>query len=551
MLRLFELLWSNVLLRYMFLYYMVGVAIWTSYIFMVSTIKPSKVTKDNIKKLNIFFLFISTLLTLTVLMLALDYVGFLPYGPDTNGYTYVHAKLLAEGHWRGKGYYAAYHTSAVFLSITTMVVSSMQLSYIILLVCFILFLGLVVSTAIRSIYGSILRHGIILLISFMLFLSSPQLGGFDLLQQFVSSVYGVTSVLLLIGKLNNESKVRSAFTVYMVFATIAIVTHLTSVLLILMLLVAYLASIEIKRNRWLKIAITYPIAVGLAYTIFSAYGEARNIVNSLYNLFESLGKDGIKSFTIRAYEEIPRTRISLFAWTLLPSLVTAYLVTSIIVYVICNVKRLKIKEYLILVKDKFLMLSSIFAMLCLFFAIVSRFTPVEIARYFWQPSSMAMLAISTMALCKTLKKAMQNARGVLVFSFLLMLLTPYLYSALNDPSRMPAMGEPRLAPVTYLDRIEMLPLAAYGIEGYHVYAWHDVRIPVEWTSKVIRFKGGGSYYPIYDILLKVARDIKVEVPMYSYLILRKEVIKVDRFENYNIVFNGIEHLVLTPSWPTS
>ena len=124
---------------------------------------------------------------------------------------------------------------------------------------------------------------------------------------------------------------------------------------------------------------------------------------------------------------------------------------------------------------------------------------------------------------------------------------PYFYAALNDPSRLPQKGGLRLAPVTLISRIEMLPLAEYGISGYHVYAWHDVSIPTYMVGSPPYFiSESGSYYPIYAILMMVAKGVYADIPSTSYIILRKEVVSTSCYGLYNLVYSGLNHVVVMP-----
>jgi len=65
-------------------------------------------------------------------------------------------------------------------------------------------------------------------------------------------------------------------------------------------------------------------------------------------------------------------------------------------------------------------------------------------------------------------------------------------------------------------------------------------------KETLTFISGGSYYPIYDILLKATKGEKVNIPLNSYLIPHRSVLANEKCENYNIIFSGCEHVILIP-----
>jgi hypothetical protein len=89
-------------------------------------------------------------------------------------------------------------------------------------------------------------------------------------------------------------------------------------------------------------------------------------------------------------------------------------------------------------------------------------------------------------------------------------------------------------------------LAQYGVDGYYFYGWHDCYVPFEEVGREIFLKGGGSYYPVHDVLIKVAEGERVNVPVNSYLVPLKEVLSLRSYENYNVVYDGWQHVIMMP-----
>ncbi len=249
---------------------------------------------------------------------------------------------------------------------------------------------------------------------------------------------------------------------------------------------------------------------------------------------------------MRALNEIPTAKVALFSWTLLPSMATVYILLFLVVRIsgLFGAKR-RINYPHISAKDSsrldiFVIVSLLFALLFIFLGLLARMHGVELIRYLVVPSYVILIfAVSIVTI-----RVLTSKIGLLL---LLLFLAPYLYSAIYSPERISWMGEVRLAPVTYTDRVEMLPLVRYAKSGYYIYCWHDAYLPIERVKNPPRFLvGGGSYYPIHNILKVVANDTRVNIPVNSLLIVHKDAINSQNFSNYDIILDGHDHLVMSP-----
>jgi len=534
---------SNPILKTLITYYLISLLIWLPYLTWLNIRKTkqtgmqhSNAKVANRRRLSTAPIILSIIVLLLYIGVVLHYVGYLPYGPDTNGYTYVPIKLAsAEGHWLGKGYYKPFHTSAIMYTIAYWITSSYQYAYIVLVCVIALCLTLMVSLAVARLLRTTIRY--VLGLAVALFLLTPCMGGLDLLQQYIATVYGISALSTLLISLRRNK--LNTLIPFLIFTAICIITHLTPVLIALLFMFVYLA---VSKEKLLILCSTAMIAISIIYSLYAVAPEITFL--QLINMFRSLEEGSITSPTIRAYEEMPLARIGLFSWTLLPAMASSYIVLTLLMHVHSYVKR---RQRASLGRiDALLFLSLLYSITLLLLAFISKFTGVDLSRYFWLLSYNIMYFLITMLLTYLLTKRGKSFMAILL---LLLLFMPYAYSAYNDHGRNPRAGELRLAPITYWDRVEMLPLALYGCDGYYVVAWHDVRIPIEWSNRTPFLKSlFSSYYPGHDILLKVALDEKVKVPIDTYLILHKKAIKSSKFSNYNIVLNSREHIVLLPAY---
>jgi hypothetical protein len=536
----FRSILGNEIMKLITIYYVISTIVWSLFLFLLNKRRAKNFDnfaqqKSSIKYTYLAY-FICIIAVTFLLLMALNYVGYLPYGPDTSGYTFAVKNISTTGFWRGssESYYGPYHTSAVLLAITTQFVGSVQLAYSLiligLLVSFLLLAGNVVS---KMVAKDVTWIGVVVVSA--LFIATPNIGGFDLLQQYVSLVCATIAVFLLFRSVNFA---RKDIVLFLPLVTISVITHLTSVLLSLTLLAAFI----FYRKRLFKFGFLIFYFVATVYLF--CFVRPDNIILSLYNFLKSLIY-GTHEFTVRALTEEPTAVISLLSWVLLPSLALAHFIVFILTKF---TKRLK-SHGITIANDnsrikRFILTSSALALGLMFIGVISRTTGAEIIRYVANPSYIILLMMVSLSLCHLFAKNKNRLFTLLIF---LSLLAPYIYSALNSEGRSPWMGEVRLSPVTYADRLEMLILAKYGADGYYIYQWHDIYIPLEDVEKPPHFIGGSvSYYPIHEILIKASRDEKVEVPVNSYLIIHKDAIKTVNFKNYNIIFDGNEHKVFMP-----
>jgi len=547
LIELLERIFSSKVLQILIFFMIISTIIWVIFVSFLTKISLSNgILNRNIlkilkyKTMNHLMLALSIVIILVPLLHALSQVGYLPYGPDTAEYTGIAKSIELGGHYHGGGYYSVFHTSAVLYHITSFAFGSQEVAFAALLVAFATSLVLISSMSLSTFYGTF--HGLYALIFALLFVSSPPVGGYDLLQQYVSSVYAVLGIALMLSSIIGKRDDRR-LAIYVLMTLASAVTHLTSVLLLVLLLSAYFA---ISRNPAIRNAVVIFVVSELIYMLFAATMSSKDIVRSLIDVLLNLKNGTFGEPIVRAYSELPTAELSIFSWTLLPSMSLAILARQIVSLFNKTVKGKKSFFHKDNV-DAFLCLSLFSALVFLGISFLSRIVQVDIARYLWQPSYVIMLLCISGWFSKALTPMYAKQRRIHLVVFVV-LLAPYLFAALNDPARSPQSGGLRLAPVTYIDRIEMLPVARLGIDGYYVFAWHDVYIPVEASIRnPCLLPGSGSYYPEHIILLQVAEDKRVGIPLNSYLILRKEVISAKKFTNYNIVLNSLKHLVLIPS----
>jgi len=479
-------------------------------------------------------------LSVTVLLgyitAVLDYVGHLPYGPDTNGYPAVAKKLASTGHYIGYGYYKLLHTSAVLYSIMYWITTSYQYSYTVLVSAFALCLTLMISIAVSRILGVKARY--ILGLAVALYLLSPGVGYLDLLQQCIATLYNVSALTTITIFLQSRGNLYLLIP-FTILTVAFVVTHITPILLAVLLVIMFST---LAKKRMLIWCFVTTIVIAVAYTLY-ATAASGDILGHLLATFKSLVKGTIVGPIIRAYEEVPQTQIGLLSWSLLPAINSSYIMLTLWSYIRSKVRSDRKSSSKTI--NVFLLLTSFYATILLLIAFSAKFA-TDISRYFWVPAYTTMYFSSTTLLAYATAKCKRPFVAILL---LLLMIVPYAYSIYDDPGRNPQVGELRLAPITYWDRIELLPLAVYSYEHYYVVGFHDVRIPIEFTNNASHPRRLISmYYPKHDMLLRAAVDEKVEVPRNTYLIPHKGILKTMRFNNYNVVLNGREHVVLLPAW---
>ena len=530
-LNLIERLIENEIIRMVFTYYIISIVFWLSF-FLVS----DKIIKSRTQlivrtyyKSEFLLCFSMIIFLLFLLIRAMDYVGYLPYGEDTAHYTYYVKNIPMNGHWRGpEGYYSLYHVSAVFLTIFTEILGSVETAYLFLLIAFLLSLtfslGVVISKILR------MSVWLCIFIVVLLFIVTPNLGGFDLLQQYVGVVYATLGVSVLL-----SNRTRERVIIFLIFITMSVVAHLTSVLVSLMLLAMYIANS--KKNKGYREDFIVFMCIAIAYLFFSV--NPNDIVMSLYRSLVSLLQGTVGEYTIRALTEVSASKVFLFSWVLLPSIASAYLLTWVAGRMKLNLMKVSIGEEDI---DKFILITYLFSLGLIFLGVLTGLA-VCLVRYFALPSYAMLLFSISLMLSALIKRCRRRLMYVTMF---LLLLAPYIYSAVNSDARSPWVGEPRLAPKTRIDRMEMRILSQYGVDGYYFYGWHDCYVPFEEVGREIFLKGGGSYYPVHDVLIKVAEGERVNVPVNSYLVPLKEVLSLRSYENYNVVYDGCQHVIMVP-----
>ena len=359
---------SNPVLRTLITYYLISLLMWLPYLtwLNIRKIKQIDARHSNAKvfshrRLSAAPIILSIAGLLTYIGVVLHYVGYLPHGPDTSGYTYVPIKLaLAGGHWLGKGYYKPFHTSAIMYTIAYWITSSDHYAYLALIGVFALCLTLMVSLAIAVLLRTSTKY--VLSLAIILFLLTPSMGGLDLLQQYVATAYGIFALsTLLISLWRSRS---GTLMPSLIFIALCIITHLTPALLALLFIFVYLAISKRKILLWCSIAM---LVVSIIYSLYTVAPEITLL--QLINMFRSLEKGSITSPTIRAYEEIPLAKISLFSWTLLPAVASSYIVLTLLMYIYGYVKGRR-RALLGRRIDTFLFLSLLYAVALLLLSLI-------------------------------------------------------------------------------------------------------------------------------------------------------------------------------------
>ncbi len=553
---LIKILLENDIIKIVLVYYLIGTTLWLLYAIIVSKLGNNipnhrSCPADNGGR---FFCFLAIVFAAIILIISLSYVGFLPYGPDTAGYTYAVKVTSTKGHWPGLGdpYYALYHTSACFLTIMTEAIESLSISYFILLMAFLLSFLLILGREISRIANSKLRCTSIAILA-LLFLSSPNLRGFDLLQQYVSLVYGAIAIAVLF-RLPEDLK---SYLLFSTFAAISVITHLSSVLLAVIPLTAAIfyrkRKFTVGAVAFITIAVVYISALATASI---PHGKAATATASIPHgkaasaLLEKLLYGTPHEFIIRALNEIPTAKIALFSWTLLPSMASAYILLLLArIYISYKERRKHGHSYAVkyLSKlDRFILTSALFSFSFIFLGLLTRMYGIDILRYMEVPSYVMLIFLVSIAVIQILTK-----NKLVGLFLLLLLLTPYLYSAMYSNERVTWMGGTRLAPVTYTDRVELKPIAILAGSNVRIFSWHDAYVPIEYNNSTL--KVGGSYYPIHDLLLRVAngedvRGIIRQIGMLPYFILSKYIVREGVYKSYNIGYFGLEHILFLPPY---
>ncbi len=180
-----------------------------------------------------------------------------------------------------------------------------------------------------------------------------------------------------------------------------------------------------------------------------------------------------------------------------------------------------------------------------------RLTSYNISRYTAVTSYYAMFLASVILLHEYFRKVtilrVKIKRTIVITLCLFLLGGAGLYSGVQDSHRMPWNGEPRLAPVTYGDCIELTPIAVYTPQYMRVYPWHDAYVPKELTNSTII--SGGSYYPTHQLLLKVTRGLPINLAgddkaVTTLSIIPSKLLNSRSCEKYNVLFMGREHIAL-------
>lgn len=533
-----KLLKNEIILK-VTIYYAISIALWIFFFLAMNKngCKNGKSisTKDTSRQ-SIILCLATLCFLFFLLMSALNYVGYLPYGPDTRGYTYQLKCISINGRWVSSKYYTSYyrpyHTSAVFLSMFTQILGFVEVAYFLLLVAFLLSFVVFVGITSSKISGENIY--LCLTIAALLFISTPNLGGFDLLQQYVSVTYSVMAISFI---MPNRNKAR--IVCFLIFSMISIVTHLTSSVLSLVLLAAYLGNRNVNRAYGIDFLVFALMAVCYLFN----FVDPRNIVLSLYHTLSGLIIGTVGEYTIRAYTEVPESNIFLFSWTLLPSIASAYLALR----VIAKIRRVSTHHFRIFpentIVDNIVVLVYIFSLGTVLLGVLTG-ASLYLVRYFANPSYAMLLFINSIILGKTFKI---KCKKIMFITLFILFIMPYVYSAIYSEYRSPWMGEPRLASATRTDRIEMLMLARFGVDGYAVYLWHDAYVPLEAVEQEPNFIWPSyEYYPVHEVLVQVTKGETVSITHNSYLVPLKGLMTATGYSTYNVVYDGHQHVILTP-----
>lgn len=479
-------------------------------------------------------------------------IGFLPYGPDTVDYTHIWYYLAKNGRWDHfiaqdtNPYYRVFHTSSISIYILNTFIHFIPIAYFAYLLALLISVLLTVSLICRALGELKLQTHVVFFLTAVFFLATPPLMGDDALQQYVSMVFALLAISAIL-LFRNVSKAIAIFG--LIFFS-AIMTHLTSLILLFIIIISLsLTSFKDKRKIYFQ-CLLIALFLTVIYNVYSAAAYTsvpilKNISKTISDIIFS-GSKLKQPIIARAYGEIESSIIWLYSWTLLLALGIAYvafnitLVSSKINILIRIIKNLQMNP-----------LFNIASISCslMFMAKGLRILGVDIYRYEIVPAYYALLILSVIVVTRILTNLnKEDIKMVIGLLLLISLIVAGLYSGLQDPHRMPWNGGLRLAPVTYLDRIELIPVAIYSAPYVKIFAWHDVYVPKELSSA--RTESIGTYYPIHSVLLKVAKGILIQgnqqtKPTYEiYFILPKVIASNKMFKHYNIMFNGNEHLLV-------
>ena len=519
---------------------------------------PRYVTKNHVDVRRSILVFLSLSVILAWLLLMHLRIGFLPFGQDTVDYTHAWHILNFKGHWlaemSSEPYYKLFHVSAVTTYIVGLLLGFERAGYVVYLIALLLTVILSILLISRKL---LLKHvskvniGMLSIITILLFLATPFLMGSDALQQYVSIVIALVCLTIIMVSPSNSMSII----LYTMTATASVITHLSSVILLVLIILSLAISRRLgRRDALTALMTTFSIAISYVVYTYAAYSVipgVSNVLKSFYNYISSLvhGTEA-RGISIVAYSELSNSRIWVYSWTLLPSLGLAYIVT----YFINGIRRLKglgIIETLKLMKKDLIALTYLLSGIIMLGGELTRLTGYNISRYTAVPSYYAMFLASIMLLYKYFYKittlGIRAKRIILTMVLCLFLLGMGLYSGIQDPHRMPWNGEPRLAPVTYRDRVELMPIAIYAPSCMRIYPWHDAYVPMELTNSTIISRG--SYYPIHQLLLKVARGLPINLArddkaVTTLFVIPNQLLSSKSCERYDVVFMGGEHTAL-------
>ncbi len=497
-------------------------------------------------------------ISIVIVLMFVSYVnvviGCYPYGPDTAVYTYLTWYLSMYKHWSSElvnyvnPYYALYHTSVVNIYITKSISGLERFSYSVYLIALNLALILSVVLIVHRISRTMCSYMVAPLCA-MLYLATPPLMGMDVLQQYVGIVLSLVALMAI--RTTKVSDVIS-FTIAMI---VAVISHLSGVFLILTMLMIEIFVDKSLRMRYEKnemrtkfIAVT--LLVAIVYCVYSYASQSvittlKNIVMEFVN-FIVYGLEASRTFVIRAYSEIPLSRLWLYAWSFLPSLSIAF-----IIYVIAMHNKLKhLEQY----RKRTLLITASGFMISIATVILGaglRFLGVDVLRYCLVPAYYIafVCGVVSISLLMRLALLLRKIKGVLALTILSLIIIACLWVGIRDPLRMPWNGGLRLAPVTFEDRIEMIALAKHLRGSILVFAWHDVYIPPEYVENSQIRVASKSYYPMHRALVNVSKGLNIawykdySTDLVVY-ILPKVIVSTKAYRKYDVIFYGGEHVVL-------
>lgn len=531
-------------------------------VFLLVLFFTSKIVLRCNRRLRMLLIFISVILALLWPSYIYYRIGPLPYGPDSAGYSSTVAYIQTHGRWdeylasHFDPYYHVFHVTIFEYSILSIISGTLFIYPVIpttLIAIFILGGYILASRFLAKAYKQSIFFIELPLMMTLLYIATPPLGGLDAIPQLYSMALAIVAMLTLINLRDPVPAHQHGIFLFILVAIMTIISHLTSIILVYAFLVALYSKITYRSSRKiLLISAIIILASTLIYLIhitFSITGLV-NVLESFYKIIESGLKPVGTPVIAWAYKELGNSSTWILSWTLLPALAT-----SILTYIFS----LYLLRILRLEKNNIIppLIFSLIMIFALAIGVFSRLMGIYILRYLIVPAYYGMyIAIPPFTFLLIKKKYAKQwdspKNDTIVMSLygiilIFLILFVVVISGIHDPSRAPWNGEPRLAPVTINDRIEMRGLYKFFKREMPYVRVHDVYI--DFTKSKLRGLVG-DYHSEEEVMkclissvcsdrtLRILQNINSPLLIITY---RSTIIKNI---NYDIIASLNEHVIL-------